>query len=177
MKNLIALMMGFLILTSCSNSQEIEVSVSKLLHYPQKLDDSNLYRKFLIYGKDAIPILISKIDVNRKSYSGFFNPLNSNLMSLVNYDGVYAAYMIEFILSRDKLNETEINDPMSYIIYNRDVIIRPKDMRPLEYKDMLAIKNIYVAWWQQNKERPIGELRTEWKRKKRPLSNSIYRWY
>lgn len=176
MKKIKILILFFLIFTSCK-SQEIEGAVDELLQSTQKINNPDLYRKFLVYGRDAIPVLIKKMDVNQKTYSGYFYPRNSNLMSLVNYDGVYAAYMIEFILSREKLDETKIQDPTWYVLFNRDVIIRPKEMRPLEFKDMLAIQRIYTAWWEVNKGRPIEELRTEWKNKNRPLLNSVYTWY
>lgn len=168
--------MIFLIITSCK-STEINNAVDELLQSTHKINNPNLYRKFLFYGKEAIPVLIENIDVDRKNNAGYFNPLNSNLFSLANYDGVYAAYMIEFILSRERLDEKNLHSEISYVLFNRNIIIRPKDRRLLKLEDMRAIQKIYATWWQLNKNQSIEELRIEWKKRNRPLSNSIYWWY
>jgi hypothetical protein len=166
----------FITCNSFNSPKQIESAVHKLL-FLDKGNDPTLYQEFFKYGKEAIPYLINSIDVNSKTYEGYFHPQNSNLKSLVNYNGVHAAYMIEFILSRDKLNTTNVNEKDAYVLFNRNIIIKQKDDGALEYKDMSIIKSIYSLWWERNKITSINQLRKDWKSNQRPLLGSSYRWY
>ncbi|HTE00399.1 MAG TPA: hypothetical protein VK668_13995 [Mucilaginibacter sp.] len=169
----ICLMYLFLVVYSgCDNHKQMENSVRKLLyeqHFENK--DTALYHQFLNYGKNVIPYLIDNVDNKRKEYGGNFNPLNSNLYQIANFDGVHAAYVVELILSNSA------NAKARYVLFNRDIIVKDAGYLPLEYNDMIEIKRLYNNWWILNKEKPIDKLREDWRNKKRPLSGSHYNWF
>jgi len=98
------------------------------------------------------------------------------LKILVNYDGVFDAYIIELILSTAKLSEEDIRQNR-HNLFTRNIIIKNVDPTPLEYADILSIKMIYNNWWERNKGKSIEALRQDWKNNKRPLSGSKYSWY
>ena len=158
------------------NSTEIRRAVHKLSKEENRTGNGALYQQFLKYGVSSFPYLIKDIDKKSKNYIGFSRPLNSNLKILVNYDGVFEAYMIEFILGTIKLNDADIKQD-KHMLFTRNIIIKSGDSADLKYADIINIKMIYSNWWEHNKNKSIEELRKDWANNKRPLSGSKYRWY
>jgi hypothetical protein len=175
MKKLFAIAI-FIIRIQLGDSEKIESSVGKLSIEENNSKNGALYQEFLKYGKSAIPYLIRDIYKNKTNYGCIFRPLNSNLKILVNYDGVFDAYVIEVILSTTKLSEAAIRQNKNNL-FTRNIIIKTGDPTPLEYTDLLNIKKIYNTWWERSKGKSIEALRQEWKNNKRPLSGSKYSWY
>ncbi|WP_448698204.1 hypothetical protein ACFGVR_15405 [Mucilaginibacter sp. AW1-3] len=129
------------------------------------------------FGKEAIPDLINNIDNNKKGYSGSFDPENSNLKELNNFNGIHAAYVIELILSGGDVNLDNKKNYKRYLLFIRNIIIKNAGYQPLEYKDVVTIKQLYQTWWAKNKEKSISELNKNWQNRKRPLQGSSYNWF
>jgi hypothetical protein len=146
----------------------------------------NVYYETHLMGKDAIPCLIDFIDTDKKSIVGFQDPKSSTIYSFnfKNYIGIEAAYLIELILSKDSIETVKSNEweqnVKPYRIYGYGVIVKIRNkepiLEPLDYGDMKVLKDIYLKWWQSNKEKSIELLRKEWKENKHILNNSNYKW-
>jgi hypothetical protein len=72
--------------------------------YVNGLSDSVTINSIYESGKEAIPILIELIDIDKKGMPGFSNQFSSNVDLSKKYIGMNAAFMIELILSTDKIN-------------------------------------------------------------------------
>jgi len=149
-------------------------------------ESKNVYNETYLMGKDAIPCLIDLIDINKKTLVGFQDPKSSTIYPFTfnNQIGIKAAYLIEFILSKDSIEaikgvewEQKIKP---YRIYQYGVIVKKENntpvLEPLNYDDMKELKEIYSKWWQLNKEKPLELLRKEWKGNNLILNNSCYKW-
>lgn len=146
----------------------------------------NVYYETHKIGKDAIPCLVDFIDMDKKTFVGFQDPKSSTIHPFTsnNYIGIKAAYLIEFILSKDSIVTVKSDDweqkSKPYRIHEFGVIVKIKNnepiLEPLDYEDMKVLKEIYFKWWQLNKDKPIELLRKEWKENKHILDNSYYKW-
>jgi hypothetical protein len=137
--------------------------------------------KNLALNKTIIPDLIDCMDIDKKSWVGFKPPFSSYLESYhINQCGISYAYVIDYILTKDSIesvNKTwgedrdilhweEIIKP--YRIYSIGVIVRQDEhenliLKPLAHDDMVNIKKMYAAWWNENKDKPIETLRKEFR--------------
>lgn len=148
--------------------------------------EKNVYSDVHSMGKDVIPCLISFIDRDKKSVVGFQDPKSSTIHSFTfkNYIGIKAAYLIEFILSKDTVESVKSNyweqQTKPYNLFGYSIIVRTENdnpiLKPLDYEDMKVLKGIYLKWWQLNKGKSIEVLRKEWKENKRILNYSKYKW-
>ena len=136
------------------------------------------------HGKNAIPILIEKIDTDKMAWIAVKHPYNSNFLkeAMTNYAGVLYAYVIELILGRENLVPNKypitwiLGDSMDNYVYWYGVINCKGKRKSFDLDDMKAIKRIYQEWWDKNKSRPIEELRTDWENGIKPLTGSDYKW-
>ncbi|MDJ1498672.1 hypothetical protein QNI19_37415 [Cytophagaceae bacterium DM2B3-1] len=147
-------------------------------------ESGNLFDEIHLMNKKIIPCLINFIDRDIQGIVGFKNPLSSTMESFIfrNYSGINAAYLIEFILAKDKIEKIQGDSweqkVKPYKLYTYGVIINDESNRPsaLSLKEMKAIKSIYLEWWKLNKNKPIELLRKEWKEGKHILDNSKFKW-
>lgn len=154
--------------------------------FPPKVVDAIFER-----GKNIIPYLIQCIDIDDETgLCGYHNPYYSTLPTIINAPvGINYAYMIELIMSKDTIEHVnkEIisdgtwNEVMSpYLLYRHCIIVK-KDiydktiMEELTIDDMKKIKNIYMDWWEKNKNLGFQEMRKEW-RKKHIFRGQPYMW-
>ena len=136
-------------------------------------------------GKAIIPLLIERSGECEPVYVGLMNPIVSTLhpeVTGMNCSGIIYAYMVELILARTDLAKGaggEISWPLGAdhhnYIYANGIILTGQDKAPSP-KEMAAIQNIYLAWWQGNQGKTIDELRQDWKNRAAPLSGSPYHW-
>ncbi|WP_455585701.1 hypothetical protein [Bacteroides sp.] len=144
------------------------------------------YNEIFMSGKNSIPCLIDLIDTdNKELIVGFQDPLSSVINPfMTNYVGMKYAYLIEFILSQDRIevvkgnNWKEMISP--YCIYKYGIIVTKNEnnrpvLKPLTYKDMKLIKKMYRNWWEENKGKSIEVLRKEWKTNG-PVLSGNYIW-
>src|SRR5205809_2037743 len=83
----------------CEAQESIAQHVN-LLVQKERHDDNGAFEKFRQYSVQAIPYLIDVIDKNEKGFVGFDDSLSSRFFPFhLNYVGIRAAYMIEFILA------------------------------------------------------------------------------
>jgi hypothetical protein len=146
----------------------------------------NIFNETYLMGKDIIPCLIDFIDINKKTFIGFQDPKSSNIYPFIsdNYIGIRAAYLIEFVLSKDTITTSKSDlweqEIEPYRIYKYGVIVNTQNKEPipksLNSEDIKVLKEIYLKWWQSNKEKPLEQLRKEWKENKHILDNSSYKW-
>lgn len=146
---------------------------------------TEFYYKAHNKGKDAIPYLIGLIDCNSESDVGFVNPYSSTIDKFLfkNFKGIMAAYAIELILAKDKLEYPVVfkyefpSQKHPYNIYNYGVIFnKQREFKPLSYDETKEIKNIYNNWWDKNKSKSLNQLRLDWKQKGNILKDSPYEW-
>jgi len=162
----------------CAQANQTEImrmAISKAIATTYTGDDPHLYQEFLGFNKKVIPYLIDVIDTNKKGYAGYFRPTNSNLKSILNFNGIHAAYLIEFILKNNKMPKS--NDITANLMFNRNIIIKRDGSTPLDLSDIKEIKKIYKSWWQVNCNKSIEELRVDWRAGRRPLDGSLYHWF
>lgn len=135
-------------------------------------------------GKDSIPSLIDSIECNKKIMLMFTNPrLSFRRDDVMNgYAGIASAYVIEFILAKDRIDERAywsgfflLGSDIDNYIYSTGVIIK-KNGDSIRSSDLSKIRLIYKIWWKKNRDKPIEVLREEWKQNNRPLTGSKYRW-
>ncbi len=192
--------------TSLFRSPEVEYLVSKdyigtrylhgsdtiveeaVLGFPPKV-----MREIHSYGKEIIPYLINKIDIERYVNPGFLNPYESNLQDavLIGPLGINYAYMIELIMAKDSIRDDVVfslggysswYDKMKpYQIYGQCVIIRKKDQdKPrksvITIEEMKQVKSIYEKWWKGNKHDPLESIRKKWRENGSPLRESPFTW-
>ena len=146
----------------------------------------NVYYEIHLMGKDAIPCLIEFMDTDKKSVVGYKDPYSSIIEPFVfnNYIGIKAGYLIEFIIAKDSVENVSVDvwkDKLNpYRLFEYCVIVKTENnkpiLEPLDYIDMKVLKEIYLKWWQLNKDKPIELLRKEWKENKHILDNTPYKW-
>lgn len=132
--------------------------------------------EFSKIGKDAIPLLIDAIDTNEHGPVGYIYDYDSKssrmppLYKMRNHVGIWAAYMIDYILVEKEFEKA----------YPNCIILKSKNgepvMEPLKYKDMRKIKKIYQKWWNKNKSKSLEELKCNWLRGDHPLKGSQFMW-
>jgi hypothetical protein len=140
-------------------------------------------------GKKAIPLLINEIKNSKIIWNPLGNPLNSIASDdhLKICSGAIAAYTIELILAKDlierekffknKLRLLDSGTDHAYYVYFNGFIVNDKDECVSRNRnEMTKVQKIYENWWKNNKDKTLGELRGDWKNRKRPLSGSIYYW-
>lgn len=138
------------------------------------IDTANtIEKRFKRIGKSTIPYLIDAIDRNERGWVGFKEENSSSMvLQFGNFTGITAAYMIEYMLS----------DSSDYQIYPYGVICRINhqtgyfDFQKLTLDDVKAVKKVYQAWWEANKNKSMEELQSEWRQNKRALNGSDYGW-
>jgi hypothetical protein len=149
-------------------------------------------------GKEAIPVLISRIDSGADVQTGYINPMISTLdtrrigsLSL----GEACAYIVELILGRPGLSGNagdEVlwvlgNDWKNYVysygmIYKGGVPVTVGDLAiyqggtPVTVGDLHEIRKAYERWWAKSKGLSIEKLRSDWRNNTRPLTNTVYYW-
>lgn len=147
--------------------------------YKEKLS-SITYEDALSLNKKIIPCLIDNIDIQKTSFIGFTNPINSNIKKwYINQEGIRYAYYIEYILLKDSVEivEKTWNDDdifhwdilsKPYRVYTNGIIIKlgqnkKQILEPLTHEDMILIKKMYLNWWGENKNKSIEEIRKEFR--------------
>jgi hypothetical protein len=139
-----------------------------------------------INGKNAIPKLIDEIDNHHLVPMVLSDPTSSQmpLDSSVSC-GVVAAYLIERILEwpfwqfQPGLSGNYriiVGCPTSWAYYSV-CIVNVNTHQPCSKDDLKVVKAVYQAWWEQNGNKSLDELRKDWIAGKKPLAGSIYRWY
>jgi hypothetical protein len=132
-------------------------------------------------GKKSIPLLIKEISDNTKVMNQIQNPKYSFYGETHVFFGVFSAYVIELILGREKLNTENsykslfLLEKSTNYIYTRGLII-DEENRIINEEDLIKIRKIYEAWWEQNRSKSIEQLRDDWRNNIRPLSGSKYHW-
>ncbi len=178
----IYLLIFLMLINGCFNTNT--QNLIRILHNPsQNIDNINVFSELHKKGKEAFPVLISSIDINKKIFVGFKNPRSSTIYPIYfNFAGIKSAYIIEFILSNKKnINvDADILEKSPYNIYTYSVIVKKNNDKPimeaLTLKDMKIIKELYLNWWSANKSKSLDQLREDWKNNRRPLENSNYDW-
>lgn len=178
---LVLLMFG---MVNCADENKDLSLLAKELKCQSAMERQNAFIEFHSLGKEAISYLIDEIADNNMTFICLHNPISSMISkgSLENYAGILAAYTIELILAREKLQIGGSgdsvwvfgSDPHNYIYSNG--VIQRNDGNNLSPNDMKIIMNIYKTWWQQSQSRSIEGLRDEWQNGLRPLSGSDYSW-
>ncbi|RFM26423.1 hypothetical protein [Deminuibacter soli] len=173
--SLTALLLALMLISSVGCYAQSD-SLQKLAYsvvQKERIDTTaDFYDAFSRLGKSIIPYLIEVIDKKQTGLLGYQDPLSSRIYPFIinNYVGIRAAYIIEHILAN-----TEKDRLFNYCVILR--VLREKPiMDSLTIEDMVAIKKIYMNWWQTNRLKPMEELSKDWSNNKRPLSNSIYVW-
>ncbi len=174
-------------LLNCCTGQSQKVKIIDNYFSGNLTDTCNIYLEVQKIGKEVIPILIEYIDYDRKAEVGFHNPYSSTIDELLykNYKGIDAAYLIEFLLAKDTIENKEIKyegtqqiNPFN--IYGYGVIVKQNKSelikKPLTYNDMKEIKQIYKSWWGNNEKKSISQLREEWQQNKSILKDSNFSW-
>jgi hypothetical protein len=177
------MMLLFITTTSCTAQKKCNGLFQAIF---ARLLTKNDYKGVYMQGKNAIPCLISLIDLNRMSMVGIIDPKLSYIPPFIlnNYRGIDAAYLIELTLSTDSLLSDSIADWKGginpYKIYNYCVIVKNEQkktiLEPLSYSDIKAVKELYMKWWETNKDKSLSELRKEWKQGKHVLDENKYKW-
>lgn len=137
-------------------------------------------------GKQAIPALVTRIADAQVAGSGTVdlqNPILSSVLPNFQRDqfaGVLYAYIIELILGRETLSAEA--GKCDFLLAQDDYLyghgaIRKDPNSPLEPADLSRIQQIYLKWWDANRNKTLTQLRSEWKQSIRPLSSSEYRWF
>ncbi|MBS1528367.1 MAG: hypothetical protein JST19_22160 [Bacteroidetes bacterium] len=181
-KILVAILLFYIIAgtISCVRQQrtkEMQSIVNDILSKATDKDAKELYKKIVKYGKQAIPYLIEKIDAKGYSYVGKLDPMNSNIMSLYNYNGMQAAYVTELILSGANYNGQRAFGDGNTMLFSRNIILKEPNHEALKYTDMIKVKSLYENWWQHHRNKQIKDLIIAWNHGDRPLFHSVYEWY
>lgn len=148
-----------------------------------KFNGSETYKYVLSKKKEIIPCLIEHIDIEEKGIVAFIDPSSSHLYSYMcsNKLGINYAYYIDYILSKDSIETVDKiwNDNEDFLywkeiikpyrIYNLGIIVKQDEnnkpiLEPLSYKDMVNIKEMYLDWWEKNKEKSIEMLREDFRK-------------
>lgn len=136
-------------------------------------------------GKKSIPTLIDDIQRGPETANELTNPTSSIMQedNLRIFLGAYAAYMIELILAKEELDMKDfyrsdllLGSSKNYIFWNGFIVNRNGDCVSRNQREMDKIALIYKKWWGANNEKPLEQLRNEWKNNIRPLSGSGYHW-
>jgi hypothetical protein len=182
----ILIVMAILILgtTGCTDKTADISSLIGQLKCESMMDRQAAFIELHALGKKAIPHLVDAIHDDSITFLCLHNPISSRITkgSLNNFAGILAAYMIELILAKDKLQLGGYgdslwvfgDDPQNYI-YDNGVIAR-NDGGDLTHVNIKKVMEIYKTWWQQNEARSIEGLRDEWKNNVRPLTGSDFHW-
>jgi len=186
-KTILALIAAVIMIIGLINCGEKKVGTTSLittLKGESMMDRQKAFAELYAMGKKAIPDLIEAIDDTATTFIFLHNPISSRVSkgSIENYSGILAAYTIELIVSRDKLQidgEGDSmwvfgSDPQNYI-YENGVIAR-NDSMFLSYSDMKKIAEVYRTWWEHHNMTSVEGLRDEWKSNVRPLTGSEYHW-
>ncbi|MES2112838.1 MAG: hypothetical protein V4577_29065 [Bacteroidota bacterium] len=158
-------------------TDRIRTIANDLLYKQTDKDARELYKELIKCKKQSIPYLIEKIDAREYGYVGKLDPLNSNVMSLYNYDGMQAAYAVELILSGANYNGQQVIGRKTIALFYRNIILKRANRDALEYNDMITVKAFYNNWWQHHHDKDIKDLIIDWNRGDKPLSHSAYEWY
>ena len=171
-------------ITGCTDKTADISSLIGQLKCESLMDRQAAFIELHALGKEAISDLVDAIQDDSMTIICLHNPISSIITrgSLNNFAGILAAYMIELILAKDKLNLGGDGnsvwvfggDPQNYI-YDNGVIIR-NDGGDLGHRDIKMIMEIYKTWWQQSQARSIEGLRDEWQNNVRPLTGSDFHW-
>ena len=153
-----------MIIPSCSGNRSIYINDFQKLKsdytYQSKIALINLHKS----GKAAIPFLIKKIGEDEELMIILVNPLSSTIDddALKIYSGLLAAYVIELILGREKLDTKNFFDDAqllgpslnNYIYYYGRIVSKKGEILK---KDSLArLRKVYENWWENNQYKPIN---------------------
>jgi hypothetical protein len=133
---------------------------------------NSIEKRFKRIGKAAIPYLIDAIDRDERGFVGFVDVRSSDMhLNVMNYTGISAAYMIEYLLS----------DSIGFQLYPRGVIVPRANgnvvYSKLSLDDVKAVKKLYRAWWEANRGKSMQELQRDWRAGKRVLNGDHYQWF
>jgi hypothetical protein len=146
-------------------------------------------------GLAAIPALLLEIGNDRKAeWLTLTSPISSTLPHdlTFTYCGLVSAYLIEVILSQDRLELDTKSRPKEaadyhilgwkygcypYLVGAIFVSRGTKSERQIGQADLAAVAAKYSAWWDANKFRSLEQLRAAWAKGERPLSGSIFEWH
>lgn len=136
-------------------------------------------------GKDAIPVLISRID-DPELATGSANLLANPIISYRPpesqndyFAGVLYAFVVELILGRTTLS-TDLarcefhlgSDDYAYSLG----IVRKKGNQPIAMGDLPGIKQMYLSWWESHRNKTLAQMQQDWKHSLRPLRGSEFIW-
>ena len=203
MRTTIYLFLLFICLSACNRQNAQETIDSSEAHQKNlqnicdslgiPIDSSDIYYEILLLNKQLIPYLIDCIDINKTSFMGFKNPIDSYIGNYhFNQYGIRYAYLIDYVLSKDSIEIVNKNweeqedwihwDELTkpYRIYRIGVIVKQDEnnkpiLEPLTHEDMVKIKKMYSDWWKQNKDKSIETLRKEF-RKENKILKLPYVW-
>jgi hypothetical protein len=136
-------------------------------------------------GKAAIPMLLPEIENGKIAPLGLADPSLSSYVPHPTYCGIIAAYLLELTLSKDtlpsqhadgglmnKLIEFGVGD----YIFPLGHITKMRSDRYIRRGELPKIAKLYFAWWNANSGKSLELLRDDWRKGKRPLTGSDYRW-
>jgi len=136
-------------------------------------------------GKKSIAMLVGDIDQPDVAPVTMGGSMYSDerIPSTV-YCGVVAAYLVELILGEPfvpaKLDgqDPSLMPPISAgsRSFHSGCIVEKHTGRPVGQGELAKIQAIYQAWWQRNAAKSLDNLRAEWPKGNRPLSESNYGW-
>lgn len=100
------------------------------------------------------------------------------------YCGAVAAYLVELILGEPFLPAKFDGGDLSVMpsisagahSFHSGCIVEKHTGKPIGPDALTTIQMAYQAWWQHNAAKSLEDLRAEWQRGNRPLSESKYTW-
>jgi hypothetical protein len=196
----VLVLIGMMLCVPTRAKSQLSRSNKGLQEYLESLKLGTLYEKRLavltLYrlGKQAIRALVEHLkdsDPVPSSTLMLHSPAISFVLPGADHDeleGVLYAYVIELIVANDNLATNERDDPHALLgvrdyVYGQGVIVKgeysPTDLSRITLanpSDLPEIQRIYSGWWRRNKNKPLAEMRREWKANRRPLTGSQYHW-
>ncbi|MCB1053756.1 MAG: hypothetical protein KDC71_24340 [Acidobacteria bacterium] len=155
-----------------------------LIRNDDLLDNRQAVVCFCKGGKHSIEILLSEISNPKISEFDLQSPFSSYYLLEKQMTGIFAAYIVELILSGKKIDDSfDLKYPVSFLkedeyLYLVGMIFCKKNHQPIGHsrKKMREISKIYLDWWLVNKDKSLIELREQWSKGFRPLTGSEYYW-
>ncbi len=106
------------------------------------------------------------------------NPISSIYTFGENYTGTILAYVIELILSKEKVAVKRLegwNLSFSPYLFTQG-FVKKNNAGVIKLKDLDGLQKVYHRWWDQNKKKSIEDLRADYKINP-PLKNSNFQWF
>ncbi len=169
--------LSFITLVTFCNGYSQRISMNKVI-------DSLIFYK-TISGKpctecvknnvdSSIYLLIERINLDKKVFVGYQDPLSSFLAPNPNYIGINSLYFLEIIL-RDSL-KTNLEITKIKMFTKCTLISKKNKFKPLTMQDMDYLKSTYLKWYNETVKLSMQKKREIWKLKYLCKVLKFYEW-